>query len=178
MAYLYLLLLSEVKFLKELGQYLKRTRISNGVSLEEAADDLEISSSQLENIESGNTKAFKDVYSLKEYVKQYAKYLGIDPDKVVDEFNGFLFEHTSKISLDDIKAAQKKIQESEEKKIKSPYTIEHKEKFNFWPIVIALVVLVLFSLLIYLIISSINKAPTRDSELMPIREENLYELTY
>ena len=164
--------------MKDLGQYLKKTRISNGVSLEEASDDLEISSVQLENIESGNVKAFKDVYSLREYVKQYAKYLGIDPDKVVDEFNGFLFEHTSKISLDDIKAAQKKMEEKEEKKVKSPYTIEHKEKFNFWPIIIAIVIITLFSMLIYLIISSTNKAPSRDSELMTVREENLYELTY
>jgi len=164
--------------LKELGQYLKKTRISNGVSLEEAAGDLEISSVQLENIESGNVKAFKDVYSLKEYVKQYAKYLGIDPDKVVDEFNGFLFEHTSKISLDDIRAAQKKIQEKEEKKIKSPYTIEHKEKFNFWPLIIGIAIILLFSILVYLIISSTNKAPSRDTELMNVKENDIYEFAY
>ena len=90
--------------MKELGDYLKRTRISNGVSIAEAAEDLDLSTVQLENIESGNVKAFKDVYALKEDVRQYAKYLGLNPEKVIDEFNGFLFEHTSKISLDDIKA--------------------------------------------------------------------------
>ena len=58
--------------MKELGDYLKHTRISNGVSVAEAAEDLELSTSQLENIESGNVRAFKDVYSLKEYIKQYA----------------------------------------------------------------------------------------------------------
>ena len=47
--------------MKELGSYLKDTRINNGVSLEEAADDLELSVAQLENIECGNTRAFKDV---------------------------------------------------------------------------------------------------------------------
>ena len=60
--------------MKELGEYLKHTRISNGVSMEEAAEDLELSTSQLENIENGNVRAFKDVYSLKQYVRQYAKY--------------------------------------------------------------------------------------------------------
>lgn len=114
--------------MKELGEYLKRTRTSNGVSIAEAAEDLELSTSQIENIESGNVRAFKDVYSLKELIKQYAKYLGLDPEKVVDEFNEFLFEHTSKISLDDIKAAQKKLEESE-KKTKSPYTRNIKRKF-------------------------------------------------
>lgn len=89
--------------MKELGEYLKHTRISNGVSME-AAEDLELSTSQLENIENGNVRAFKDVYGLKQYIYQYAKYLGLNPEKVVDEFNGFLFEHTSKISLDDIKS--------------------------------------------------------------------------
>ena len=97
--------------MKELGDYLKRTRISNGVSLAEAAEDLDLSTVQLENIESGNIKAFKDVYDLKEDVRQYAKYLGLNPEKVIDEFNGFLFEHTSKISLDDIKMARKKMEE-------------------------------------------------------------------
>ena len=55
--------------MKELGEYLKRTRISNGVSLTEACEDLEFSTSHLENIESGNVRAFKDVYELKESIK-------------------------------------------------------------------------------------------------------------
>ena len=119
--------------MKELGAYLKRIRISNGVSLTEAAEDLELSTSQLENIEGGNVRAFKDVYNLKQYISQYAKYLGLDSEKIVDEFNGFLFEHTSKISLDDIKAAQKKLEQSE-KKVSSPYTKEYKEKKPIWPL--------------------------------------------
>ena len=53
--------------MKELGEYLKRTRISNGVSLTEACEDLDFSTSHLENIESGNVRAFKDVYNLKEH---------------------------------------------------------------------------------------------------------------
>lgn len=164
--------------MKELGEYLKHTRVSNGVSVEEAAEDLELSTSQLENIESGNVKAFKDVYSLKQYVKQYAKYLGLDPEKIVDEFNGFLFEHTSKISLDDIREAQKKM-ESKEKKVKSPYTMEYKEKFNPWPIVAICVGIVLLSVFIYLVVSSVNRTPARDSELVSIpRKECLDEFTY
>ena len=99
--------------MKELGEYLKQTRVGNGVSITEACEDLELSTSQLENIESGNVKAFKDIYELRDYIKLYAKYLGLNSDKVLDEFNNFLFQHTSKISLDDIVAAQKK-KESEQ----------------------------------------------------------------
>ena len=164
--------------MKELGEYLKRTRIANGVSIAEAAEDLELSTSQIENIESGNVRAFKDVYSLKGQIKHYAKYLGLDPDKVVDEFNGFLFEHTSKISLEDIKAAQKKIDENE-KKARSPYTMEYKNKLSFWVVIGGIGLFFILCLLIYLIVSSVNKAPTRVDELMPIGgREYIYEFTY
>ena len=124
--------------MKELGEYLKQTRIGNGVSITEACEDLDFSTSQLENIESGNVKAFKDVYELRDDIKLYAKYLGLDADKVLDEFNNFLFQHTSKISIDDILAAQKKKEELE-KKIRSRYTKEYTEKINIWPFVFIVV---------------------------------------
>jgi len=158
---------------KELGSYLRRTRIEHGVNLEEAADDMNISVTQLENIESGNTRAFKDVYKLKQYIRLYAKYLGLNPDKITDEFNEFLFEHTSKISLDDIKAAREK-QEQEEQinKVKSPYTIEHKRKVNVWPIIITIASIVLILVVVICIIAnSISKTSPRTSELKCIKEE-------
>ena len=161
--------------MKELGDYLKRTRISNGVSIAEAAEDLDLSTVQLENIESGNVKAFKDVYELKENIRQYAKYLGLNPEKVIDEFNGFLFEHTSKISLEDIKMAQKKMEE-EEKGATSPYTKEYKKKVGPWPFIIAIVLIVFIFIILYLIISTINKAPERTTELMSKERGNvIYE---
>ncbi|MBR5370569.1 MAG: helix-turn-helix domain-containing protein [Bacilli bacterium] len=152
--------------MKELGEYLKQTRIGNGVSITEACEDLELSTSQLENIESGNVKAFKDIYELRNYIKLYAKYLGLKSDKVLDEFNNFLFQHTSKISLEDIAAAQKK-KESEEqaKKVKSPYTKEYKEKFNFMPIVWFITGVLLIILIIFIILNFMNKTPERTDEL-------------
>ena len=164
--------------MKELGEYLKHTRISNAVSVAEAAEDLELSTSQIENIESGNVRAFKDVYDLKEDIKRYAKYLGLDSDKVVDEFNGFLFEHTSKISLDDIKMAQKK-QEENDKKAKSPYTMEYKNKISLWVILGAICSLAILCVIVYMIISNINKVPIRVEELKPCGgREYIYEFTY
>ena len=152
--------------MKELGEYLKQTRVGNGVSITEACEDLELSTSQLENIESGNVKAFKDIYELRDYIKLYAKYLGLNSDKVLDEFNGFLFQHTSKISLDDIMAAQKKKEsEVQEKKIKSPYTKEYKEKFNFMPIIYFITGVLLIVLIIYLILNFIHKPAERTDEL-------------
>lgn len=152
--------------MKELGDYLRKVRISNGVSLTEACEDLGFSTSQLENIESGNVRAFKDVYDLRDYVKNYAKYLSLDSDKIVDEFNGFLFQHTSKISLEDIREAQKKKEELlNEKKVKSPYTIEYKDKVSIWPVLYITLGFFLLSLIVYLILSNINRTPERTDEL-------------
>ena len=158
--------------MKELGEYLKQTRISNGVSITEACEDLEFSTSQLENIESGNVRAFKDVYELRDLIKVYARYLGLDPDKVADEFNGFLFQHTSRISLDDIKAAQKK-KDTDEKKVKSPYTIEYKEKRSLWPIFYVVIGVILTILIIYVIVSNVNKTPARTNELKSMLREEI-----
>ncbi len=161
--------------MKELGEYLKRTRIGNGVNITEACEDLELSTSQLENIESGNVRAFKDVYELKDYIKLYAKYLGLDSDKVVDEFNGFLFQHTSRISLDDIVAAQKK-KDAEEKKVRSPYTMEVKEKKSLWPVVVGVIGVIIMIAILYIVVSNNNKVPKRVDELKSIdKGENYYE---
>ena len=168
--------------MKDLGSFLKRTRIGNGVSLEEAADDMELSTTQLENIEIGNAKAFKDIYELREYVKNYAKYLGLDVNVVNDTFNDFLFEKTSKISLEDIKEAEKiaKSKSSKtgtKKKVKSPYTIVRRRKINLWPVLIWLGIVFLVVAISLIIVKNIDREPTRSSELQGIMED-YYEFTY
>ena len=162
--------------MKELGAYLRQARIDNGVSVEEAADDNNLAVAELENIEKGNIRAFKDVYKLKDYIKSYAKYLGLDHEKVVDEFNDFLFEHTSKISLDDIMKARSKFEE-EEKKIKSPYTKEYKEKKDYRPIFYGILFLILIAALVYLIFVLLTTTKEKHKEIL-ISKEVLNEFTY
>lgn len=129
--------------MNEMGNMLRVTRESSGVSLEEASNDLNIKQIVLENIEDGKIGAFKDVFQLKTYINEYARYLGLDGEKLVDAFNEYLFEYTSRIPLKDIKKAVQE-QEKDEKgqeKIISPYTREHKKhsmKFYITLYVIAL----------------------------------------
>ena len=164
--------------MKELGEYLKEKRKENGVGLEEAAEDLNLSRDDIENIEAGNIRAFRDVLKLKVIVKDYAKYLGLDSEKVVDEVNDFLFEHTSKISLEDILEAKQK-KEEEEKKIVSPYTKSTKKHFNIdnllklKPIFIGLMIILVLLLVIFIYIkkASERKPSNRNVELMIIRSE-------
>ena len=60
--------------MKEIGLKLKNKREENGVSLEEAADDLKIRVSQLESIEDGREDDFKDVFSLKYFIRTFPFY--------------------------------------------------------------------------------------------------------
>lgn len=169
--------------MKELGEYLKETRESNGVSIEEASDDLNIDSFLLENLEEGNVRAFKDVLSMKEKVKEYAKYLGLDPEEVADEFNDFLFEHTSKISLSDILEAEKnraKGKQSEQKKVSSPYTIVKQKKVNKKVVYTILGLLLSFILVLILVINIISpKEEKITNELLDKKVKgDYYELAY
>jgi cytoskeletal protein RodZ len=163
--------------MKELGNYLKTARIKNGVSLTEVSEDLDLSTALLENIESGNVRAFKDVYELKEYIKRYAKYLGADLEKVTDQFNDFLFEKTSKISLEDIKLAQSELEKKEDsKKIVSPYTLMKKPKLNIMPILVFIGVVLALFLIIYIVFTNVKKAPNITKELKG--EWSVSEYTY
>jgi len=114
--------------MKEIGEKLKYARESMGITIGEAAEDLKLELLQIENLEEGNMEAFKDIYSLKYLIRDYSKYLGLDKEDLVNEFNEYLFDYTSKISIEDIKKAQVMAKSEDDDKIKSPYTIEHKEK--------------------------------------------------
>ena len=83
--------------MKEIGEKLKEARESIGVSIEEAAEDLKIRPSQIENLEQGNSDAFNDLFYLKYFIRDYAKYLGLDYEQMVEDFNEYVFDYTSKI---------------------------------------------------------------------------------
>jgi len=145
--------------MKEIGEKLKEARENIGISVLEAAEDLKIDASQIINIENGEVEQFQDVFNLKYFIRDYAKYLGLNKEQIIDDFNEYLFDYTSKISLDDIKK-KKKIKN--EDKIKSPYTIERKsEKIYQNFIYIAIVVLLItICVLLYTIL---NENETEDN---------------
>lgn len=111
--------------MNEIGELLREMREDSGVSLEEASADLKIKTLILENIEEGNMGCFKDIFVLKDYIYDYAKYLGLDQDKIIDQFNEYLFEYTSKIPVEDIEKAISKQRKEEvvTDKVASPYTL-------------------------------------------------------
>ncbi len=137
--------------MNEIGELLRTTRENSGVSLEEASADLDIKQLILENIEDGNMGCFKDIFALKEDIRNYAKYLGLDSDKIIDDFNEYLFEVTSKIPTESIEKAMKEQQKEEaqlqEDKIVSPYTAS-KKKTNSKLFILLYVLIALLVLLV------------------------------
>lgn len=116
----------------EIGNLFLLTRESAGVSLKEVSEDLEIEEAILENIEDGKSGAFTDIFVLKNYVHDYAKYLGLDADKIIEEFNEYIFEATSRIPIKEIEKqiSENKKSENNEEKIISPYTRKEKPVKN------------------------------------------------
>ena len=146
----------------EIGEKLKEARESMGITVEEAAQDLKIRPAQIESIEEGDKEAFKDVFYLKMFIKNYSKYLGLDYDQMVEEFNEYLFDFTSKISIEDIKKAEKEQKKKEKKlktvKIASPYTVEKQQK-QVPRFLIIIGIFLLIVILIYIVILLFTNKP-------------------
>ena len=160
--------------MKEIGERLRETRESMGISVEEAAEDLKIRPAQLENIEEGNKEAFKDVFYLKFFIRDYAKYLGLDYEALTEEFNEYLFDYTSRLSLDDIKKANEKTKK-QVKKIASPYTLEKKQQRSIPAgLIYALIVLVI-AIIIYCIVLIATDKKDNEDETIIINTEERYE---
>lgn len=137
--------------MKEIGEQLKNARESMNISIEEVAEDLKIRATQIENLEAGNREAFDDVFYLKYFIRDYAKYLGLNKEDLVDEFNEYLFDLTSRLSLEDIKAAKKEVKQV--KTVKSPYTIEKKGGPTFIPFLVYIIIVILVVSIIYFIVN-------------------------
>lgn len=140
--------------MKNIGLKLKEKRIQNGLSIDEVAEDLKLRPSQIESIEEGRKDDFKDIFYLKYFIRDYAKYLGLDSEKMLDEFNEYLFDETSKIPVDMIKEAKKEKSEMISNEKVSPYTKSSSKKLSIPKIIIGLVALVIVIVIGYAIISN------------------------
>ena len=145
--------------MKEIGESFKEARETIGISKSEVIKDLNITESQLDNLEDGNANAFKDVFFLKETIKKYAKYLNLDEDEIVDKFNDFIFGYTSRIPISEILEQTREFKnlekQKEDNKIVSPYTIKRKNN-NTKYIIIYIASIIVLILLVFMIIKFIT----------------------
>lgn len=142
--------------MNEIGLRLKEKREENGVSIEEAATDLKVRPSQLSSLETGKKDDFKDVLFLKYLIRDYAKYLGLDSEQMVDKFNEFLFDYTSKIPVEAIEEAKKN--KKDDKVIVSPYTSFKDKNLGFVKYIVIAIVAILLVVAIYFLVTSLTKS--------------------
>ncbi len=153
--------------MKDIGLKLRAKREENGVSVEEAAEDLKMRPSQIESLEEGRREDFKDVMSLKYFIRDYAKYLGLDGEKIMDEFNEFLFDFTSKIPVSEIEKAKE--EKKNKKDVVSPYTNMSQKKNNTRILILSIVIVLVLVVVGYLVVSEIHKNNFKSDEAYVIR---------
>lgn len=161
----------------EVGESLKNARETSGVSLNEVSKDLDIPEVLLEQIEDGNTGAFKDIFELKDYIMKYAKYIGLDTTEIEDAFNTYMFEKTNKIPMDKIEEAVKEniIEEEKDNRVASPYT-KAIPKIKTTPYIIALVVAII--IMIVALFWSINEIANKNTTgFINLDRSVVYEFT-
>ena len=142
--------------MKEIGESFREARETIGISKSEVIKDLNITESQLDNLEDGNINAFKDVFFLKETIKKYAKYLNLDEDEIIDKFNDFMFNFTSRIPVEDILEQTREINilesKNTENKIVSPYTVKRKKTNGIKYALIYIISVIVLAILVILIV--------------------------
>ena len=148
--------------MKNIGLKLKDKREENGLSIEEVAEDLKMRPSQISSIEEGKTEDFKDVFYLKYFIRDYAKYLGLDSERILDEFNEYLFDMTSKIPIELIKESKK--DKNENNDTISPYTKE-SSKIKVPKIIIGLAAIVILIVVGYFIVSNYKGNDFSDNDI-------------
>lgn len=161
----------------EVGESLKNARETSGISLDEVSKDLDIPEVLLEQIEDGNTGAFKDIFELKDYIMKYAKYIGLDTTEIEDAFNTYMFEKTNKIPMDKIEEAVKEniIEEEKDNRVASPYT-KAIPKIKTTPYIIALVVAIV--IMIVALFWSINEIANKNTTgFINLDRSVIYEFT-
>ena len=136
--------------MKNIGIKLKTKREEHGLSIDEVAEDLKMRPSQITSIEDGKLEDFKDLCYLKYFIRDYAKYLGLDEEKILDEFNEYLFDITSKIPVNLIEEAKK---EKETKIVSSPYT---KDVKKISKLLISIIVIIIAIIVCCVVIASHN----------------------
>lgn len=148
--------------MKEIGLKLKEKREENGVSIEEVAEDLKMRPSQIVSLEEGKKEDFKDVLFLKYFIRDYAKYLGLNGEELVDEFNEFLFDFTSKIPVEEIEKA--KLENVNKKDVVSPYTEISPDKKGL-KIMLLIVFVVILLIVGYFVVSNIRGNDFQDDNI-------------
>jgi cytoskeletal protein RodZ len=152
--------------MKIIGEKLKSSREESGLSQKEVAEDLKASVTDIENVEIGNQKAFSDIFLFKKLIYDYAKYLGMNYEELMEEFNEYMFEYTSRIPVAAIeKISKEKELQEQNKPALSPYTIKNRKNKRKNLIIIVLSILLIASLVTTIVVLGNGRQNNSNSTL-------------
>ena len=161
------------------GELFKNQREASGVTIEEASSDLNIPVIELEQIEACAFGAFDNIYDIKNKMLEYAKYLGLNINDVLKNFNEYMFDYTSKIQLNDIEKEmqilEKENEIDEENRICSPYTKYYPKEKTLPYIIGGIVIIILVILIVFWSISTLTGGRNKTRTISYAGGE--YELT-
>ncbi|WP_019672329.1 RodZ domain-containing protein [Psychrobacter lutiphocae] len=89
------------------GNRLKQARINKDLTLDDVAGELFILRRHLEAIEAEDFKELPQMAFARGFVINYAKFLGLDPDQIVESFNRNYPDELKRKSVDDIESPLK-----------------------------------------------------------------------
>lgn len=94
---------------------LRNSRIEQSISLEDISKARRLNIKYLEAIESGDIDKLPQPIFTRSYISQFAEFLGIDDDPLVDEYNGYLENFSDEPEIPEVWAT-KKIEEKNQSK--------------------------------------------------------------
>ena len=111
---------------------------------------------------------------LKETIKKYSKYLNLDEDEIMDNFNDFMFSYTSRIPVEDILEQTREIKilesKNDENKIVSPYTLKRKKNNGLKYAIIYTVSVIVLIVLVILIVKFVTDKKVETSFVYDVTE--------
>ena len=133
------------------------------LSVNEHLNTGQVMEAVLSGLEEGKKDDFKDVVFLKYFIRDYAKYLGLDGEKLVDEFNEFLFDFTSKIPVEEIEKAKNK--SVQVKEVVSPYTVVKSNNKGLKMVLLTVFIIVVLAVVGYFIASYVYGNDFQDNNI-------------
>lgn len=77
-----------------LGEFLKSERVKRGITIEQTASATKIGLKVLKQLEEDQYSALPALPFVRGFVRNYGKFLGLDGDKLLQEYSAFLEEHS------------------------------------------------------------------------------------
>lgn len=82
--------------MNELGHILREARETKGYTLEDVQEEIRINAKYLKSLENGDYNALPTPVHVRGFLRNYARFLGLDPQPLLDRYESYLSRPPSK----------------------------------------------------------------------------------